>query len=338
MRATILAVFVGSTATLACGGGATPLDGDVGSVSQAATRIFMSSAVSLTTEDATIRDGSFADTNFGSDKTLGVKKASTGFNRRSLLKFDVSQFDGSGNTGYTDIRLELNGALNQADHIDVRAIGGLSTWSESTVTWNKKMQGPLVTLQVYDTATITSTGSHWWAWDIENAVKQLLNAGQHIFVVELQSTTTSSTVVSFKSKEAGSTVAPRIVATRTTIIPDLDSGSTGGCGSDSRIGKACTGKLPSSCVGLTGSVTGKYVCSGSSVVCDVQSGRDYCTTCGGDCGDCAGASCNFDETCGPGSVCNTYPGQLYCAPGCRLKSNLCWAPGTRPSDGDACIL
>src|SRR4051794_41392013 len=118
MRATILAVFVGSTATLACGGGATPLDGDVGSVSQAATRIFMSSAVSLTTEDATIRDGSFADTKFGSDKTLGVKKASTGFNRRSLLKFDVSQFDGSGNTGYTDIRLELNGALNQADHID----------------------------------------------------------------------------------------------------------------------------------------------------------------------------------------------------------------------------
>jgi hypothetical protein len=35
---------------------------------------------------------------------------------------------------------------------------------------------------------------------------------------------------------------------------------------------------------------------------------------------------------------DTYPGQLYCAPGCRLKSNLCRAPGTRPSDGDACAL
>jgi hypothetical protein len=80
--------------------------------------------------------------------------------------------------------------------------------------------------------------------------------------------------------------------------------------------------------GLT-QIRGKIECVNGTPVCRATHGVDYCNRCDNAlCGGCASMSCTFDEQCGPGSVCNSYPNGKVCtaigSPACRHKNGYCW--------------
>lgn len=86
--------------------------------------------------DATVRDGSFADTNDGTATRIDVKlDPNAGFNRRALLWFPVAEHAGKPVLG---ARLILNmvSLPSQAEDWQVQLHRTTSAWSESTVTWN----------------------------------------------------------------------------------------------------------------------------------------------------------------------------------------------------------
>src|SRR5438270_5598869 len=62
--------------------------------------------------DAYVRDGSYASTNYGSSTALYVKTDTTGFNRDSYLKFDLSSVSSIGSA-----TLRLYGLLNSSGSV-----------------------------------------------------------------------------------------------------------------------------------------------------------------------------------------------------------------------------
>ena len=86
--------------------------------------------------DAYVRDGSSANTNFGSATSLEVRTSGTGNNRWTYLRFDTT-----GLTSIGSARLRLFGSLSATALMSIRtAVYGASntTWGEPTLTWNNK--------------------------------------------------------------------------------------------------------------------------------------------------------------------------------------------------------
>lgn len=86
--------------------------------------------------DAYVRDGSYGDQNFGTEAALVVKQTAdgSGFQRRSLLKWDVTSV--TGRIVHAKVRLFVNGAsTNFTEHIVSVADNG---WTETGVTWSNQ--------------------------------------------------------------------------------------------------------------------------------------------------------------------------------------------------------
>ncbi|WP_176572858.1 polysaccharide lyase family 8 super-sandwich domain-containing protein [Streptacidiphilus anmyonensis] len=116
---------------------------------------------------AYVRDGSYAATNYGDATTMVVKNANAsdnGYNRRSLLKFDVSGVSGAVSRAVLWVygNVQDSGGTTTT----LQAFGTSSdTWTESTVTWDS---APAVTTAL-GTGMI-STGADWVALDVTAAV------------------------------------------------------------------------------------------------------------------------------------------------------------------------
>lgn len=89
------------------------------------------------TADAYVRDGSYADTNYGSTTDLVVKNVNTGYNRRSFLKFDVSALAGTP----TRAVLWVSGATSDSTGTQASLTGyavSSDSWTETGLTWNNQ--------------------------------------------------------------------------------------------------------------------------------------------------------------------------------------------------------
>ncbi|MBP1965362.1 polysaccharide lyase family 8 super-sandwich domain-containing protein [Paenibacillus aceris] len=87
------------------------------------------------TADTYVRDGSFANTNYGEDSVLAVKNEVTERNRRSFLKFDVSSFAGlmkSAKVRLVPTNIGQSGISQQAN------TAADDTWSETGMTWSNQ--------------------------------------------------------------------------------------------------------------------------------------------------------------------------------------------------------
>jgi hypothetical protein len=85
--------------------------------------------------DAYVRDGSFANSNFGSDATLVVKlSASAGFKRESYLKFDLSSVAG----GLQDATLQLQTLTASTPGTNAVALVTNDAWAENAISWTIK--------------------------------------------------------------------------------------------------------------------------------------------------------------------------------------------------------
>ena len=131
--------FVNQTKTITVNDGRLTID--EGSLGWEATRIdyVVIKPVTVATipanADTYVRDGSYASTNYGTQTALCVKKnATTGFNRWTYLKFDISKFS-TVNTA----KLSLTACLNAAGSIGTDIYSESNTsWTETGLTWNNR--------------------------------------------------------------------------------------------------------------------------------------------------------------------------------------------------------
>ena len=180
-------------------------------------------------QDAYVRDGTNANTTFGStDATnLVTKLAPTGQannNRESYLTFDLSAVTGT----ITGATLKVNG--HTQDSRDANIIVGAyavsnTSWTEQALTWNNK---PAPAASALATATVTDATARYYNWSITSYIQSEKAAGHTkvSFVLKNQQETQGQLL--WNSKETGSN-APQLSITtaaarqETTTLPPVNT-------------------------------------------------------------------------------------------------------------------
>ncbi|MEN7550960.1 polysaccharide lyase family 8 super-sandwich domain-containing protein [Rapidithrix thailandica] len=157
------------------------------------TPVFQPEGV-LPVADAYVRNGSSANTNYGSS-SLVVKNDGTGYARESYLKFDLSEINGP--IAQAKLKLVLVGANTDITSTtwEVAAVSD-DSWTETGITWNNKpAKGSVLASQ-------PGQGSGEVEWDITNQFITELT-GDQVLSLHLSSTAIGAkTDATFYSKEA----------------------------------------------------------------------------------------------------------------------------------------
>jgi parallel beta-helix repeat protein len=157
------------------------------------------------TADSHVRDGSSANTNFGTAAVLEVRTAS-GQNRDAYLKFDLT-----GMSGITDVKLRINAALSGNGSVATSAYSvPTTTWTETGITWNNR---PALGSQL-STATVSGTSNAWYELDVTAYVQSEVAAGRPVISLGLHAAS-SNRIVNVKSRESA-TNKPELVVTVTS--------------------------------------------------------------------------------------------------------------------------
>lgn len=157
--------------------------------------------------DAYVRDGTYANSNFGSASTLTIKQEAPGYNRKAVLKFDLSSI--SGTIGSARLKL-VPTSIGMAGMTHKLYQAGSSGWSEGSVTWN----------------TVPSNGSLLASWvlpavntpveiDLTSTASAAL-AGGKVLSLEIESSANygSAGYADYASKEHGNlNYRPTLVVT-----------------------------------------------------------------------------------------------------------------------------
>ena len=150
------------------------------------------------TADAYVRDGTNAGANFGTAADLEVKKAGSGFNRVSYIKFDLSSV-----STINSVKLNLFGKLSDTQNASITtslfSVADTS-WSETGITFNN---APSLSSSALGSATITGTTLQMVQFDVTSYVKAQKAAGHNIVSFALKDATSSNSFVQFNSREAG---------------------------------------------------------------------------------------------------------------------------------------
>lgn len=152
----------------------------------------------LPVADAYVRDGSYANTNYGLVNTLATKSdVGAGYNRWTYLKFDLSGITGS----ITSSVLRLYGGISNTRNTNLTVAvyaGADTTWSEAGITWNNR---PPAGASILATATVANSTSQYFEWDLTPYI-QAANRG--LVSIVLQDTQNSTDYILWNSREATS--------------------------------------------------------------------------------------------------------------------------------------
>ncbi|WP_218094113.1 DUF7594 domain-containing protein [Paenibacillus solanacearum] len=147
------------------------------------------------THDTFVRDGTYADTNYGTTGTLTVKKSSPGFERQSFLQFDLKGVAGEVESAV----LSLYGVVadsggTEADQT-VHAVES-DDWSEKSVTWNNRpaLGDALATVRADSTAA-------WRNFDVTGYIKAQLTGDKTASLAVTQDAA-PGLATNFNSKES----------------------------------------------------------------------------------------------------------------------------------------
>jgi chitinase len=108
--------------------------------------------------DLYVRDGTYADTNFGTATQLVVKNSSTGYNRQSYLHFNISSIPVSTSA---KLRVYVEG-VSAAMSVQAYFDSTEDSWSETTTTWNNKP----VNYVSADTQSLAAGYTGWVEFDV----------------------------------------------------------------------------------------------------------------------------------------------------------------------------
>jgi hypothetical protein len=159
------------------------------------------------TADAYVRDGTNANTNFGTDATLQTKNTtSAGNNRRSYLKFDITSVSGT----IVSAKLRLYGNHTTAGSTSDSAFAVSSnSWTEAGITWNNQ---PARGAKQGSTVTVTTTAKYY-EWDVTAFVKTQRSAAINIVSLAVTKDDVSdNSPDTFNSRQATSN-RPQLVVT-----------------------------------------------------------------------------------------------------------------------------
>ncbi|MDB5296199.1 MAG: C-terminal target protein, partial [Phycisphaerales bacterium] len=185
--------------------------------------------------DAFGKDGSFANTTFGSNAALEVRRSSIAGNQReAYLRFDLSGVAPASQVSAAALR--LYGRLSEAGSVTVGLYPVASTtWTEGGLTWNNR---PAAGATAIVTRTLTSTANAWVEFDLTSYLKQQKAAGAASVSVALKATNYTTPNLTFASDEAAAdrpelrvtqqatTPAPAIVLSQpTAAVPEGQSGA-----------------------------------------------------------------------------------------------------------------
>lgn len=187
---------------------------DLGRPSSVTLNIFDSDSKTLNPmDDALVKQGTNADVNFGSSKTLQARNK-TDANRRTYLKFDVSDV---GQLAIQSYKLRLFGNLESLTESNITSSVfpvADTSWDESTITWNNK---PANGSPALAQTTLIDNTFRWYEWDITSYVKAEKAAGRNIISLVVRNATPSDAIASFNSKEAAVNAPQLFVIPRTFI-------------------------------------------------------------------------------------------------------------------------
>jgi len=156
------------------------------------------SAVGLVpTQDAYVRDGSYASTNFGSAPDLQVKQApsGSGFNRSSYLQFNLS-----GQSPIQYASLEIHGGQNTTIYepsIGIAAHAVTSnSWTQSGITFNN---APAVSSATLATASVSGTQGVYYFLNLTSYFQQQQAEGHTTVSLALSGNAVTQSYADFSS-------------------------------------------------------------------------------------------------------------------------------------------
>ncbi|HZG52198.1 MAG TPA: carboxypeptidase regulatory-like domain-containing protein, partial [Pyrinomonadaceae bacterium] len=153
--------------------------------------------------DTYVRGGT-ATSNFGTATQLIARLSSqTKDTYETYLKFDAGQ-----PCTVSTVKLRLYGKLSGSGTLPLAVYGvPATTWTETGMNWNNKpASGALLR-----TVNVVGTTAAWYEWDVTDYVRAELGAGRSAVSFALKSTAATSYQVTFNSREAAGTNAPRLV-------------------------------------------------------------------------------------------------------------------------------
>jgi endo-1,4-beta-xylanase len=160
--------------------------------------------------DTYARDGSFANSNFGADTILTVKQDPTaGFSRESFLRFALPSFPGM----LANAQLFLQPVYASLPGTHAVALVTNDVWDEATLTWNNKpVSGPLLATWLPQSNVLAQI-------PVAAAVQQDFSANGLLSLRIYATNSTSDGRVDYASKEAGTSLAPKLSLLYTNAQP-----------------------------------------------------------------------------------------------------------------------
>lgn len=165
-----------------------PSSGPAQTVDPAAT------ATLITIADTFVRDGAYAERNFGAENVISAKQSGTDSNRKGLVKFSLKNL-----SGITSAKLRLYGAVSRSASVSIGISPTESNWAESTVNWTTQPKAQ----PIIGNITVDSTTYKWYSIDISGPVRDALAASRSTLSLELHGLARTDAVVSFASRESG---------------------------------------------------------------------------------------------------------------------------------------
>ena len=155
----------------------------------------------VTTADAYVRDGSSANTNFGTNVDLMVRTDVTGSNQKSYITFDFGTFSG---VGTNSAKLNVCVAYKGADASRTIKLYGVTdeSWQENSITWNNVPTGT----QFITEKIISSTG--WYEFDVSEYANAHMEDKKVSFLLVNEGTASSGSYIGIKSNNPASTPPP----------------------------------------------------------------------------------------------------------------------------------
>jgi len=151
--------------------------------------------------DAFVRDGQYANQSFGTNSYLVVKSDITSYNRKTVIKFDLSQQALSSHSQAV-LRLHVKNVNTAASRAITVSRLKSSAWQENSLTWSTlppiEQQGTTVTIS-------PSQVNEWIEIDVSNLIVQ----GELSLLLENKGAAHQKSDVNFSSKESG--LAPQLV-------------------------------------------------------------------------------------------------------------------------------
>ncbi|NOY73748.1 MAG: right-handed parallel beta-helix repeat-containing protein [Gammaproteobacteria bacterium] len=151
--------------------------------------------------DTYVRDGSYFESNFGTVRSLAVKKAGEGFNREAYFIFDLT-----GVTTVTRARVRFAMELSRAGSVETNLYASTTNWTENTLTWNIKP----VTLQLLGSVTVDTENFIYYEFDVTDYINSELNQESTQVGFTLKNPVNSTPVTRVRAREGAENEIPQL--------------------------------------------------------------------------------------------------------------------------------